>query len=54
MKVESFSYRDHRMDFYRLGAGWVAMIYAPGQDDPLPQMPMARSEDSLDTIQALI
>jgi hypothetical protein len=53
MKVESFSYRDHRMDFYRLGAGWVAMIYAPGQDDPLPQMPMARSEDSLDTIVAL-
>jgi hypothetical protein len=53
MKVESFTFRDHRMDFHRVGAGWVAMIYAPGQDDPLPQMPMARSEDNLDTIVAL-
>jgi hypothetical protein len=53
MKVESFTYRDHHMDFYRLGTGWVAMIYAPGQDDPLPQMPMARSEDGLDTIVAI-
>jgi hypothetical protein len=50
MMVESFAYRDHRVDLYRLGAGWVAMIYAPGHDGPLPQMPVAPSEEGLDTI----
>ena len=49
MPEESLDYRDPRLDLYRFGHGWRAIVYAPCAPNQLPEL-MSRAENGRDKV----